>query len=193
MAMAKIRSPKFRVSFPAVFMPTSFEGSAEKYSVTMLFDKSTDLAQMKQLAQAAMDKKWPNKADQPVNMRHPPFRDGDKEKPETQGYANCIFVKASSKQKPGVVDGGKNPLFDETEFYAGCYARATLTAYAYHHKVGGKGVAFGLQNLQKLGDGDRFDGRSKAEDDFDAVETEAFLDAAPASDGVEAVNDPMFG
>ncbi len=193
MPITKIMSPKFRVSFPSVFTPTSYEGSVEKYSITMLFDKSVDLAQMKQLANDAMTKKWPNPADRPTVHKNPPFRDGDKDKPETQGYANCVFVKASSKQKPGVVDGAKNPIFDDTEFYAGCYARATLTAYAYHHPVGGKGVAFGLQNVQKMGDGERFDGRTSADDDFDAIETAAFLDAPAVEAGVTAVNDPMFG
>ena len=31
-------------------------------------------------------------------------------------------------------------------------------------------MAFGLQNLQKLGDGERFSGRTAAEEDFDSVD-----------------------
>ena len=46
---------------------------------------------------------------------------------------------------------------------------APHTAYGYD-KAGNKGVAFGLQNLQKLGDGERFSGRTAAEDDFDSVD-----------------------
>jgi hypothetical protein len=47
---------------------------------------------------------------------------------------------------------------------------ATLTAYAYD-TAGNIGVAFGLQNLQFVRDGEeRFDGRTNAADDFDVID-----------------------
>ena len=189
--MDKCTTPEFRVSFPAVFKPTAFEGAEPKYSVTMLFDKRTDISALKALAKAALIKKWPDPASRPTTMRNPPFRDGDKEKPDVAGYANTIFVRASSKIRPGIVDAGRNAILDETDFYAGCYARATLVAYGYDQK-GNKGVAFGLQNIQKLRDGEAFSGRAKAEDDFEAVETENFLDDTPTVEGA-TVDDGMFG
>jgi len=170
--MEKVMTPKFRVSFPNVFKPTAFQvGQDPKYSVVMLFDKSCDLKALKDLARrAAVDKWGENTSKWPKGMRNP-FRDGDEEKPGVDGYENVTFVSASSKIKPGLVDSNVQPIIGEDEFYAGCYARATLTAYAYDI-AGNRGVAFGLQNIQKLADGERFSGRSSAESEFEAVEDE---------------------
>ena len=169
MASSKLMTPEFRVSFPAVFKPDSFSDDQEKkYKVTMLFPKETDLAAMYKMAEEVCREKWGK--DIPKNLRNP-FRDGEEK--DLDGYAGMFFVNCSTKQKPGVVDMNVQPIIDESEFYAGCWAKATVTCYAY----GGPGtkyragVAFGLQNLQKQRDDDAFSGRSKAEDDFTAVET----------------------
>jgi len=61
-----------------------------------------------------------------------------------------------------------NPILDETEVYSGCYGRASVNFFPYSHK-GNRGVACGLNNVQKLADGESLGGRSRAEDDFDAV------------------------
>ena len=165
----RITTPKFRASFPNVFMPKAFaEGQDAKYSIVMLFDKGVDISELKKIAKAAAVEKWGDKI--PKNLRTP-FRDGDTEKEGIDGYENTIFISASSKMQPGIVDHKTNPILDQGEFYGGCYARATLTAFAYD-VAGNKGVSFGLQNVQKLNDGEPFSGRMKAEDDFSPIETE---------------------
>ncbi len=164
----KCTTPKFRVSFPNVFEPKSFENGPLKYSITMLFDKDTDLTALKKAAHNAKLEAWGPKEKWPKNLRSP-FRDGN-EKENLQGYQDCIFVSASSKQRPGVIDKNKEPITAEDEtFYAGCYARATLIAFAYD-TAGNKGVSFALQNIQKLADGEQFSGKKSAADDFDVVE-----------------------
>ena len=165
----KITTPEFRVSFPAVFKPKSFEGQEPKFSIVMLFDKKNKekLAALNEAIKLAATEKWgADKAKWPKNLKTP-IRDGDEK--ELDGYAGHYFVTASSKQRPGLVDNKLNPILGEDEFYAGCYARATLQAFAYDTAVN-KGVSFGLQNIQKLRDGDSFTGRRKAEDDFEAVD-----------------------
>lgn len=165
----KVVTPKFRVSFPAIIKPKAFENQEPKYSVVMLFDKATDLAGMKLAASNAATEKWgPDRKDWP-KFRYPTFRDGDDERAHVQGYANTIFVTASSKNQPGLVDNALCPILAEADFYAGCYARAELIAFAYD-KAGNKGVGFSLQNLQKLGDGEKFSGRKDASAVFDKVE-----------------------
>ena len=161
-----IMTPEFRVSFPAVFKPRvqqNDDGSpgTPKYGVTMLFAKDADLSKLKAAAQEAVKEKW---GDKPPKSLRSPFRDqGEK---EHEGYVEgAVFVSASSKQKPGLVDRQRQDIIDETEFYAGCYARATVRAFAYDKK-GNKGVAFGLNNVQKLRDGDPLGGRTRAQDDF---------------------------
>ena len=159
-----VMTPEFRVSFPAVFKPKRQKGDATsepKYGLTMLFPKGADLSKLKAAAQEAVKEKWGDKP--PKNLRSP-FRDqGEK---EYEGYVEgAVFVSASSKQKPGLVDRQRQDIIDETEFYPGCYARATIRAFAYDNN-GNKGVAFGLNNVQKLRDGDPLGGRTRAQDDF---------------------------
>lgn len=167
----KCMTPKFRVSFPAVFEPKAFEGQEAKYSVVMLFKKGeADLKAMRDAAHNVMTEKWGPKEKWPKNLRSP-FRDGD-EKSDTEGYEGHVFVSASNKLKPGLVDQRANPITDKEAFYAGCYARATVIAFAYDTK-GNKGVSFSLQNIQKLGDGPSLSGRKAASEEFDAVEDES--------------------
>lgn len=164
-----IMTPKFRVSFPEVFEAKAFQGGTPTYSLTMLFDaeaqKTPEFAKMKALAKAAADARWGNK--KPANLRSP-FRDGTEK--DLQGFGEgIIFVRASSRQRPGLVDQKVQKIIDQSEFYPGCYARATVSVYAYDNS-GNRGVAFGLQNIQKLADGENFTGRTEAENDFTAVE-----------------------
>lgn len=173
----KIMTPEFRVSFPNVFQARAdFDGQSPKFSIVMLFPKTTDISALKKLAQEVATEKWPKGL--PVNLRNP-FRDADKEKPDMDGYAGCIFISAKSKGRPGLVDSQKTPILTPEEFYAGCYARATVNAFAYD-KAGNVGVSFGLQNIQKLRDGEPFSGRTKAEDDFSCVEETGPVNSKPA-------------
>lgn len=160
----KIMTPKFRASFVHVFNPTKGLGDKLKYSITMLFPKDTDISELKRICKAALKEKWGDKP--PKNLRIP-FRDGDEK--EYEGYTGMIFCGASSIQRPGLIDEERNPIIDPEEFYSGCYARATLTAFAYQHKSGNTGVSLGLQNIQKLQDGEPLISRAKPEDDFEAV------------------------
>jgi hypothetical protein len=166
-----IMTPEFRVSFPNVFRPGKViqAGAEPKYGVTMLFPKGADLSKLKAAAQAAVVEKWG--ADQskwPKNLRSP-FRDqGEK---EFAGYEpGAVFITATSKQKPGLVDAQVQDIIEESQFYAGCYARATVRAFAYD-QAGNSGVAFGLQNIQKLREGEPLGGRTKPSQDFEPVDT----------------------
>ena len=172
----RLITPKFRVSFPQVFVPKAIDPTQPaKYSIQMLFDKVFENPKdqelwnnMKDALKGAIAAKWPDAANRPKNIRIP-FRDGA-EKEGFEGYgADVVFMNASSKDKPGIVDQNKNVITDPSQFYAGCYARATLTVYAYT-KVGNNGISFGLQNLQFMGNGNPFAGRKKASEDFDIIE-----------------------
>lgn len=166
--MKKAITPEFRTSFEHVFEAHSFEGNEPKYSVTMLFDKGADLSALKKAAANAAIEKWGPKEKWPAGLRLP-FRNGD-EKTDMDGYAGKIFISASSKQRPQVIDAKKSPITKEDgTFYSGCFARASVVAFAYD-KLGNKGVSFSLMNIQKLRDGERFGGRKSAVDEFDSVE-----------------------
>lgn len=174
-----VMTPEFRVSYPFVFRPNKpmDDKGTPKFSVTMLFPKGADLSKLKKAAEQAAIDKW-GKDKIPKNLRTP-FRDqGEK---ESEGYeAGAVFVTATSKQKPGLVDSQTNDIIDETQFYAGCYARATVRAFAYD-TAGNKGVAFGLQNVQKLRDGESLSGRLKPQDEFEPVADADAADTAGAA------------
>ena len=166
----KCITPEGRVSYPYVFKAKSNEDKEPKYSMTLLFDKKTDLKELKRAAfNAAVETYGSDKSKWPKKLKMP-FRDGDEDKPDQPEYKNTIFVYASSKHRPGIVDSGRSPIVEEDRtFYAGCYARASLIAFTYD-QLGNIGVSFALQNIQKLRDGKPLSGRKNAEDEFDAVE-----------------------
>lgn len=171
-----IVTPEFRVAFSHVFETQKplQEGGAEKYSVTMLFPKDADLSAMKNLAKQAVIEKWgPDKAKWPKGLRMP-FRDqGEK---EYEGFVDgATFCNATSKYKPTVVDGRNQEIIDKDQFYSGCWAKAQINAYAYD-KAGNKGVAFGLQMIQKRRDDEPLGGRMDPSEVFAPVEGAGELD-----------------
>jgi hypothetical protein len=135
----------------------------------MLFPKDTDMSALRKAIEIAAVEKWGNdKAKWPKPLRNP-LRDGD-EKSDLNGYAGHYFVAASSqKMRPGLVDRHRQPITEESQFYAGCWAMATVVAFAYD-KAGNRGVSFSLQNVMKVRDDEAFSGRRRAEDDFGDIE-----------------------
>lgn len=170
----KVVTGEVRFSYLHVFEPHAIEeGQDKKYSVSLLIpktDKKTLNAIKKAIeaAKVAGAPKWGGKV--PGNLKMP-LRDGDVDRPDQEEYAGMYFVNANSTNKPGLVDANVQPIMDSTELYSGCYGRASVNFYAYNVS-GNKGIACGLNNIQKLRDGETLGGRSRAEDDFDAVETE---------------------
>ena len=101
-----------------------------------------------------------------------PLRDGDQEFDSgNRGaeYQGCFFLNSSSVNKPGVVKaqagGPPVPIFDPDEFFSGCYGRADINFFPYN-QAGNRGIGVGLNNLMLVMEGERLDGRQKAEDAF---------------------------
>ena len=107
-------------------------------------------------------------------MLKTPLRDGDLERPDDEAYANSYFVNANSGTAPGFVDADRQPIIDHSEVYSVVYGRASINFYAFNSN-GNKGIACGLNNLQKMRDGEPLGGKTRAEDDF-ADDDEDFLD-----------------
>lgn len=171
----RLKTSMFRVSYCYMFKPQeSDQGGVAKYSLVMLLDKADPQAQatykaLKALGVKAAKEKWGEDTKKwPKGLRLP-WRDGDVEKADMVGYAGHWFVKASSKFKPGLIDQRCTDITEESnDFYAGCYARATVSAFAYDNVS--KGISFNLHNVQKLRDGKPFGGGRKAQEDFEAVD-----------------------
>lgn len=168
----KVTTGKVRLSYAHLFEPHAIDGNEPKYSVSVIIPKSDKetLQAIKEAVAEAKEQgkgKWGGKV--PANIKTP-LRDGDIDREGDEAYAGCYFLNANSKNKPGIVDVNVQPILDSTEVYSGCYARLTLNFYAYNAN-GNKGIAAGLGNVQKLADGEPLGGFTRAEDDFDAIES----------------------
>ena len=167
----KVVTGKVRFCYVNAFEARAMnEGEEPKYSVCILISKS-DKAMLDKINAAIEAAKIVGKAKLagkngkvPTNVKTT-LRDGDIDRPDDEAFAGMMFVNANSSRRPQVVDSSLNPIIDPEEFYSGCYGRASVNFYAYDFN-GNKGIACGLNNLQKLEDGERFDGGSTAEEDF---------------------------
>lgn len=164
----KVKTGKVRFSYCHVWEPSAIEeGGDKKYSVSIIIPKS-DKATLKKINDVVDYLKEQFKAKNggklPIKFKTP-LRDGDEEREGDEAYKDSYFVNASSKTRPGIVDKNIEPILDQSEFYSGCYGRAAINFYSFD-KSGNKGVAAGLNNLQKLEDGDSLAGKSSAAADF---------------------------
>ena len=155
---------------------TPLGGGAPKYSVSLIIPKSdtTTVEKIKTAIRAAYDEgqsklKGNSKVVPALEDLRTPLRDGDKDRKGDEAYKDSWFINANSSTKPGMVDADCNPILDTSELYSGIIGRASVTFYAYNSN-GNKGIACGLNNLQKLSDGTPLGGRSRAEDDFGGLE-----------------------
>lgn len=73
-----------------------------------------------------------------------------------------------------MVDANRQPIIERSELYSGVIGRASINFYAFNSN-GNKGIACGLNNLQKLRDGEPLGGKSRAEDDFATEDDDDFL------------------
>ena len=168
MTSTKVITDKVRFSYTHVWEPAAMEeGQQKKYSVSLIIPKSNKklVQKLKDAIKVAFEEgkaKFGGKV--PATWKNP-LRDGDEERPDDENYEGAYFVNANSLRKPGIVDENASPIIDRDEFYSGCYGRASINFSAFNVS-GNKGVAAGLNNLQKLEDGPRLSGGASAEDDF---------------------------
>jgi len=185
--MAKVINPtkvitgvKTRWSYANVCQAKSINGGTPKYSVSLIIPKSDTktVTAVKNAIQAAYEEgqsklKGNSKSVPALTTIKTPLRDGDAERPDDEAYKDSYFINANSATAPGIVDAARNPIIEHSEVYSGVYGRASINFYAFNSN-GNRGIACGLNNLQKISDGDPLGGKTRAEDDF-ADEDEDFL------------------
>ena len=166
----KVVTGKVRFCYVNVFEPTAMnEGDTPKYNICVLIPKSdtATIDKIKKAIEAAKEVGKVKLADKngriPANLKLP-LRDGDEERPDDPAFEDHYFINANSMRQPSIVDHSLNPIMSRDEFYSGCYGRASISFYAFN--VSSKGIAAGLNNLQKLEDGEMLAGGSTAEEDF---------------------------
>ena len=179
--MKVITGPDTRWSYANVWEPKSINGGTPKYSVSLIIPKSdkVTIQKIKAAIQAAYEEgesklKGSGKSVPSLSVLKTPLRDGDLERPDDEAYKNAYFVNANSATAPGIVDADRQQIIDRSEVYSGVYGRASINFYAFNSN-GNKGIACGLNNLQKIRDGEPLGGKASAESDFATDADDDFL------------------
>lgn len=179
--MKVITGPDTRWSYANVWEAKSINGGTPKYSVSLIIPKSDakTVAKIQAAIEAAYKEgesklKGNGRTVPALSVLKTPLRDGDTERPDDEAYADCYFINANSASAPGIVDADRQPIIDRSEVYSGVYGRASINFYAFNSN-GNKGIACGLNNLQKINDGEPLGGKSRAEDDFETEDEDDFL------------------
>lgn len=189
---ASIVTGKVRLSYVNVFEPQTPQGGGDpKYSATILMPKSDTMtmqviqAAINEATQEGVSKRWDGKMPAKIDI---PIHDGDGGRPSDgepfgEECRGCWIFTASAKQKPGIVDQRVQPIMDSTQVYSGMYAYVDINFYAYNSN-GKKGIGIGLNNVQKVADGEALAGRRSASEAFKPIDMPAaavnpFQAAAP--------------
>ena len=176
--MKVITGKDTRWSYCNVWEAKAINGGTPKFSVSLLIPK-TDTVTVKKI-KAAIEAayregeaklKGNGKSVPPLTAIKTPLRDGDAERPDDPAYAGHYFVNANSATAPGIVDVDCQPILTRSEVYSGVYGRASISFFAFNSS-GNRGVACGLNNLQKIRDGEPLGGRASAESDFSDFDDE---------------------
>lgn len=179
--MKVITGTNTRWSYANVWEPKNINGGAPKYSVSLIIPKSDTktITKIQAAIEAAYKEgeaklKGNGRSVPALSVLKTPLRDGDTERPDDEAYADAYFINANSASAPGIVDADRQPIIDRSEVYSGVYGRASINFYAFNSN-GNKGIACGLNNLQKIKDGEPLGGKSRAEDDFASEDEDDFL------------------
>lgn len=168
-----------RLSFPALFIPKSFDDTQEpKYSAVFLLDEdknSDDIANIRAAIDVVLLEKYTSPKNIPKGVKKC-LRNGE-EKPDTDGYGpGIVFLSANSAKRVPVVDRDLTPLTDDSgKPYAGCYVNASIRLWVQDNKWG-KRVNAQLRAVQFVQDGEAFGEKPvDVEEVFDAVEGDDML------------------
>lgn len=167
----KIVTEIVRFSYCNVWEPQADDKGVEKYNVSILVPKTDAITinRINAAVRAAMDEGKAKLASKngfvnEATLKYP-LRDGDAERPDDPAYVGCYFFNANTKRQPAIVDATGQRIITPSEFYSGCYGRASVTFYAFDFN-GKKGIAASLNNIMKTQDGEALAGGSTPEEDF---------------------------
>jgi hypothetical protein len=198
---SKIITPVATLSYPTLFEPQAYGEGEPKYSAALVFPAGTDLTEIKEAIKAAAVERFGDKAKSYL-QKNPPLRTDVDEKGYPEG---STFFNARTTRRPQIVSRyadpktGKPMVIDEDaatepggqhEMYPGCQVKALISVYAYDVK-GNRGVAFGLEGMQRWDEGERLGGGAPAVDVFSAempAEADiADLDTEEDADGIDDI------
>ena len=173
--MAKVQLKDVRITFPNLFEAKAPNGQGEpKFSASFLLSKThPQKAEVERAIVGAAKEKWGDKAQDVLKALKAAdklaLHDGDG-KSDYDGYAGNLFINASNKIRPLVIDGNRAPLgAADGKPYSGCYVNCILDVWSQDNQYG-KRVNASLLGVQFLRDGERLAGGGvAAADDFEPI------------------------
>lgn len=186
----KVITGEVRLSYARLITPKPNDKGTDVWSVLLLIpkkDKAT-IAKLRKAAQAALDAGIANgKIKKGTSLKNgwTTLKDGDErdDLDEAPEYADHFYMNVNAYRRPGVVDRHKDPITDERDIYSGCYARVSISAYPFNYENTKRGVTFGLENVQKLREGEPLGGSAASpDDDFDDVDDDEFPEEGDGDD-----------
>jgi len=184
----KLVTPPFRASYVHLIEPKPPAAGAEPvFSMAVVLPKDDpEVKKFMKKLKALQDQVAKDKFGKLPKTLKRGIKDGDnldseKEHPEWEG---CYVFTVKSKTQPGIIGSDLQPIMEEDKLYSGAEYRVSLSMWAWSHATGGKGISYNLDNVMWVKDGDRFDNRSAATDDFADYASEAVEE----EDGEEEVD-----
>lgn len=183
--MARIILKNVRLAFPHLFTPgapVAGSTSPPKHSGGFIFAPGSDAEKIAQaeFARVAKEKWGPNATTIVTELAKDKkcLRRGDGKLDKSgvpyAGFAGNMYLQASNKARPVVVDQARNPLVEaDGKPYGGCYVNACVEIYAQDKPGQGKSVNASLMSVQFLKDGESFGGGVGSADDFDDIADDA--------------------
>lgn len=178
----KVITGEVRLSYARLITPKPNDKGTDVWSVLLLIpkkDKAT-FAKLKAAAEKALENGISNgKLKKGTSLKNAwtTLKDGDErdDLDEAPEYAGNWYMNVNAYRRPGVVDRHKDPITDERDIYSGCYARVSISAYPFNYENTKRGITFGLENVQKLREGEPLGGAAAApEDDFDDLDEDEY-------------------
>jgi len=162
--------PAGRLSYPNLLVARAMEGEPAdkaKFSTSLMLPPDADLTLALAWVEKIAKEKWGANIGK---VRRPFLKHAEKTEDAELAAAFPVLIRMSSANKPNVVFGNGEPCTIADEIYPGRWARVSVRAYAWEHKANGRGVSFGLSNVQLLDHDDRIGGgRAKVEDEFEFI------------------------
>jgi hypothetical protein len=162
-----------------------------KHSATFRLEKNDPaVAAIQKGFQEVATKQWGAKAKEVFTMLKAGDRlclhDGDA-KADKPGYAGGMYISASNKLRPLVIDGQKQPLdANSGKPYSGCFVNAEIELWAQDNKFG-KRINASLRGVQFVKDGERLAGGGvSTADAYEAIPDDCGL----TEEGAAAPADP---
>ncbi len=171
----KVMLKNVRLAFPNLFEARGVGDSEPRFSATFIFpvDGEAHKAMTAAIEQVAKEK-WGAKTEasmKTVRAKNKLCLHDGAEKARYDGFDGMMYVSASNKDRPLVVDRKRAPLQPGDGLpYAGCHVNAQIDIWAQENQYG-LGINAGLLGVQFAKEGDRFGGGGVASADaFDEIE-----------------------